>query len=86
MGDSPFTDAVAHVDVEIRLDVEQDIAISRRRLDHIVNRLEETVDIMGCLPGPQMICVGFTPESVARLRRIITRLKSAAAELVAAGF
>jgi hypothetical protein len=85
MGDSPFTDAVAHVDVEIRLDVEQDLAISRRRLEHIIARLKETTDIMGCLPGPQ-VCVGFTPNDIAGLRRVISRLESATQELINAGY
>jgi hypothetical protein len=85
MDDSPFTDAVAHADVEVRLDVEHDLTISRRRLDHIISRLTETADIMACLPGRQT-CVGFTPNDIAGLRRVISRLKSATQELVNAGY
>jgi hypothetical protein len=86
MGDSPFTSTDTHTDVQVRLDVEQDLAISRRRLDHIISRLKENADIMTCSPQSAKSCVGFTPNDIAGLRRIISRLEGATQQLVNAGY
>jgi hypothetical protein len=60
-------------------------AISRRRLDHIIDRLKSTSDIMRGMPAEKGV-IGFTGANVANLRRIISRLEGAAQELVNAGY
>jgi hypothetical protein len=82
MGDSPFQDVDAHPDVLLRADIEADLRISRRKLDFVITRLVHAARDMRGVAGKKP----FAEADIAGLNRIITRLESAAAELVAAGF
>jgi hypothetical protein len=86
VGDSPFTTTDTHPDVILRDDIEMDLRFSRRRLDHIIARLKETVDLMRDIPRSKTLKHGFTEADVSVMAQAITRLEGVSGALVAAGF
>jgi hypothetical protein len=81
MGDSPFT-GDAHPTIDLRANIEEDLRHSRRKLDFVIARLRDTAADMRSTTGKD----AFIEADVAGLLRIVSRLESAAAELVAAGY
>jgi hypothetical protein len=82
MADSPFQDVEAHPDAQVRADIEQDLRVTRRRLDYLIARFRDAAEQMAGVTGRK----AFTPSDIAGLHRIITRLEGCAAELTNAGF
>jgi hypothetical protein len=82
MADSPFQDVEAHPDAGVRADIEQGVKIARRKLDHLIAGLRDIAGDMRTVAGKK----SFAEADIAGLHRIISRLESATAELVAAGF
>jgi hypothetical protein len=77
---SPFTGS-EHPEAFLREDIKNDLRHTRRRLSHLVDRMSETVDLMGGVTGK----TAFTPSDVAGLRREISRLASVVSALISAG-
>jgi hypothetical protein len=86
MADSPFS-GDAHPDVQVRRDIENDLKISRRKLDFIITRLKDAADAMRGIPFSKKTAkTGFTEADIAGLCTEITRLESCAQALISAGF
>jgi hypothetical protein len=87
MGDSPFQAVEAHQDAQVRSDIEQDLKISRRKLDFIITRFRDAADAMRGIPYDRKAArTGFTEADIAGLCREITRLESVSGALINAGF
>jgi hypothetical protein len=86
MGDSPFQDSTVPPLVELGVDTETDIYVTRLELESVTGRLREAVTIVRGNPGIAGNFKSFGDDDVGFLCRIITRLESAASELIAAGY
>jgi hypothetical protein len=86
MGDSPFSAAGTHGDIALADDTEADIRISRRKLQSAIARLQDAAQIVRSNPKLAGARKAFTPDDVAALCGIITRLESCAQQLINAGF
>src|SRR6516162_11176575 len=87
MGNSPFTASGTHPDgFALADDTDADIRITRRKLQFVIARLQDAAQIVRSNPKLVGVRKAFTPDDVAALCGVITRLESCAQQLINAGF